>query len=84
MTTTAENNGSLIRFLRLPEVVALTGVSAVTIYRWQKKGEFPMRSKLGPHLIGWPEPKVIEWCQRHDRAIGDNTVTADDNQRGSL
>ena len=39
------------RILRLPEVLALTGLSKSTIYRLMPVGEFPQSVKLG----GFPQ-----------------------------
>jgi predicted DNA-binding transcriptional regulator AlpA len=43
------------------EVVARTGLSAVTIWRRVNAGDFPQPRQLTPNRIGWPEPEIEEW-----------------------
>ena len=54
------------RFLRLPEVLALLGVTESTIYRWEREGTFPKRVKIGPRAVGWDAREVERW--QEDRA----------------
>ena len=49
------------RFLRLPEVIELTGVSRSTIYRWMGNGEFPKQISIGGKTVAWLEAEVEEW-----------------------
>ena len=49
------------RFVRLPEVVQLTGVSRSTIYRWMANGEFTKQVSLGANTVAWLENDVIDW-----------------------
>ncbi len=51
------------RYLRLPEVIELTGVSRATIYRWQRRGIFPKSRKMGPQSVGFVEAEVREWMK---------------------
>jgi prophage regulatory protein len=50
------------KYLRQPEVLARVGVSWMSLRRWEKKGLFPKRRKLGPRLVGWLESEIDEWC----------------------
>lgn len=56
------------RFLREPEVLKRIGVSDVTLWRWQRKGLFPNRRRLGPNAVGWLEEEVDEWCKQRPSA----------------
>jgi prophage regulatory protein len=49
------------RILLEAEVTALTRLSAVTIWRLQRKGLFPQRVKLGAKRVGWVEREVLDW-----------------------
>lgn len=49
--------------LRLKEVLARTGVSRPSIYRWIKAGEFPAPVQLGPNSVGWRDTDVQAWIE---------------------
>ena len=50
-----------VRFLRLPEVLARTGLSRSTIYVRLEQGRFPQPVSLGARAVGWIEAEVDEW-----------------------
>ena len=53
------------RFIRLPEVLAKTGLGKTTIYQKTGNGSFPMLVKLGGSVSVWVESEVDEWiCDR--------------------
>ncbi len=52
-----------IRFLRLPEVLARTGLSRSTIYVRLDQGRFPRAVSLGARAVGWIEAEVDEWIR---------------------
>lgn len=52
-----------IRFLRLPEVMARTGLSRSTIYVRLSKGRFPRPVSLGGRAVGWVEAELDEWLR---------------------
>lgn len=54
---------TLGRFLRLPDVVASTGLSRATLYRMIGKGDFPRQVKLTKQCTGWWQQDVDEWLQ---------------------
>jgi prophage regulatory protein len=51
------------RFLRRKEVLEITGVSYVTLWRWMDKGTFPKSFQLGENSIGWKDDEVNEWIE---------------------
>ena len=55
------------RFLRLPEVMRLTGLSRSVIYAWAKKGRFPKQTALGGKTSIWRLSEVNTWM---DSAVG--------------
>ena len=71
-----------IRFLRISEVEALTGLSRTTIYDWSADGRFPRAVRLSGRAVRWIESEVLEWMDeriKQDR-VGDgrpgaNTTT---------
>ena len=67
-TTTAhqprnERTRAPTRVLRLPEVMARTGLSRTTIYRWRLAGRFPQPVRLGTRNVGWIESEVEAWLR---------------------
>ena len=52
-----------VRFLRLPEVLARTGLSRSTIYVRLDQGRFPRPVSLGGRAVGWIEAEVDEWIR---------------------
>ena len=52
-----------IRFLRLGEVMARTGLSRTTIYVWRKEGRFPQPVLLGTRTQVWIESELEEWMR---------------------
>ena len=51
------------RFLRLPEVMARTGLSRSTIYVRLDQGRFPKPVSLGGRAVGWIEAEVDKWIR---------------------
>ena len=51
------------RFMRLPEVKKITGVSGGTIYNWMHKGTFPKSMSLGPQIVVWLASDVDKWLK---------------------
>ncbi len=51
------------RFLRLPEVLEMTGLSTSTIYRWMTEGTFPRQIQLGSRSVVWLESAVVKWME---------------------
>ena len=49
-------------FLRWPELRPLiANASRTTVWRWEKRGEFPRRCKLSRNVVGWPRASVLAW-----------------------
>ncbi len=49
------------KFLSKPEVLNIAGLSHVTQWRMEKRGEFPQRRQISPGRVGWLESEVLEW-----------------------
>ena len=47
--------------LRLPAVIARTGLSRSTIYARIAQGTFPPPYNLGPRAVGWLKSEVVAW-----------------------
>lgn len=57
-----------IRFIRLPEVVALSGKSRSSIYAAIKKGEFPAPVKLSIRSSAWIRSEIAAWAESRVKA----------------
>ena len=51
------------RFLRLPEVLQITGMSKTFIYDRINDGTFPRQIQLGSRTVVWNEQEVIKWME---------------------
>ena len=51
------------RFLRMPDVIATTGLSRPTIYRLIDRNEFPRQQQLTARCVGWWESDVEAWLE---------------------
>lgn len=56
-----EDGNAANRFLRLPEVLSLAGVSWRTLLRWEREGRFPKRYKIGPRIVAWKDCEIKQW-----------------------
>jgi len=56
------------RLLRLPEVLARTGLSRSTLYRLEADGQFPRRVKLGKRSVAFRESQLLEWIESRSHA----------------
>ena len=50
-----------MRLLRIQEVMSVTGISRMTIYRLEKDGAFPGRRRLGKNSVAWRDDDVSAW-----------------------
>ena len=50
-------------FLRLPEVLQITGMGKTFIYACMKDGTFPKQIQLGSRSVVWNEQEVIKWME---------------------
>jgi len=51
------------KILNVKQISEATGLSPVTIWRKEKKGEFPARRQLGSRRVGWLTREVDEWLE---------------------
>ncbi len=61
----------MTRFIRMPQVLEVTGASESTIYRWEAEGSFPKRVKLGKRAIGWDAREVERWAEDRAKSSSD-------------
>ena len=64
-----------VQMLRVPEVMARTGLSRTTIWRRVRAGTFPPPKELGENSIGWTDLVIAEWTEnRPHRTYGAETA----------
>ena len=49
------------KILSQKQLTAVTGLSAVTVWRREKIGEFPRRRQLGSRRVGWIAREIDAW-----------------------
>lgn len=54
------------RILRLPEVIAVTGLSRTTIYDYIKNDAFPKQIRLTKQSVGWRYSVINEWLNSRE------------------
>ena len=59
MITENENTGR--RVIRKRELFKMIPLSDVTVWRMERKGEFPKRFTLGGRAVGWFADEIAEW-----------------------
>ena len=52
------------QILRGPAVMEMTGLSRTSIWRRERRGDFPRRIRLGPNSVGWMSDEVTAWVER--------------------
>lgn len=51
------------RLLRLPDVIARTGLSRATIYLFMSRDDFPKSIKIGRRASAWVESEIDDWIE---------------------
>jgi prophage regulatory protein len=60
---------SIIREKALLKLLGNPG--RTTLWRWEKKGEFPRRRKLGSRLVGWSRNEIMAWIASRPQVGGE-------------
>ena len=48
-------------FLKLPEVLKLTGLKRQTVFNLRKAGKFPQPFQLSKQSVAWKKSQIKEW-----------------------
>tara|TARA_B100000073_G_scaffold74051_1_gene55665 strand:- start:547 stop:744 length:198 start_codon:yes stop_codon:yes gene_type:complete len=57
------NDTGVPRFLRLSQVIEMTGVGKTFIYTHMEKGSFPKQIQISARTVVWLEQDIIEWMK---------------------
>jgi prophage regulatory protein len=52
-----------VKLLRFPVVRERTGLSRSTIWRLERRGEFPKHHRIAPNIVAWSEPEISRWIE---------------------
>ncbi|WP_167517900.1 MULTISPECIES: helix-turn-helix transcriptional regulator [Vibrio] len=55
---------SNIRLIRFREVLAMTGLSRSSVYRFIEEQQFPGQVQLGGRAVAWVESEIQEWISQ--------------------
>lgn len=55
---------SEVCFIRLKEVLSISGKSRSSVYASIKKGDFPAPIKVGGRSSAWVKSEILQWAQR--------------------
>jgi prophage regulatory protein len=53
------------KFIRLPEVIKLTGLPKSTIYRRIAENSFPKQIQIGGKTVIWTEESIRKWQSKY-------------------
>lgn len=56
---------TIMRFLKLKEVMTLTALGRSSIYKFMEENRFPKSVPLGDRAVAWVDSEVEEWL--HER-----------------
>jgi prophage regulatory protein len=62
------NNTQSTVLWRKDKVLEKTGLKLSTLYRLEKKGDFPQRVQLGPGSVSWVSTEVEQWIEQRMNA----------------
>ena len=62
------NIATVPRFIRLPEVLSMIGLSRTRVYELIGQGRFPPQVKLSSRAVAWPREKIMEWMSQRIEA----------------
>jgi prophage regulatory protein len=52
-----------LKLIRFPVVRDRTGLSRSTIWRLERRGDFPRHFRIAPNVVAWVEEEVAGWIQ---------------------
>lgn len=50
-------------FIRLKDVMRITGIARSTIWLWIKNGQFPKSIKISPRVTVWKVSDIQQWIE---------------------
>ncbi len=63
-----------VRLLRIRDVIQITGLSRMTLYRLERAGNFPRRRRLGVQSVAWLESDLSHWVETRPAVLQEPEV----------
>ena len=63
-----------MKILRIRDVTITTGLSRTTLWRLERRGDFPRRIRLSPNSTGWIESEIEQWIESRPRTPSSESV----------
>lgn len=58
-----QRGGSSVKLLRFPAVRERIALSRSTIWRLERRGEFPRHRRISANAVAWVDEEVMEWIR---------------------
>ncbi len=58
-----------MKILRVHDVTRVTGLSRTTLWRLERRGEFPRRLRLSQNSCGWLAKEIEDWLLSRPRGM---------------
>ena len=58
-----------MKILRIQDVINVTGLSRTTLWRLERRGDFPSRLRLGQNSCGWVAQEIQDWIASRPRGM---------------
>ena len=69
--------------IRMPDVLAVTGLSRSTIWRLSRSGQFPSPIRLSARAVGWRSSDVQAWITHREKvSVGRNNTQSAQERHG--
>ncbi len=68
------------KYMRIEEVLEMTGVTRSTLWRWQRKGVFPKLRQIGPGTVRFVRAEILDWVE--SRPVAGSAGTLGEMRRG--
>ena len=63
-----------LKLLRFPVVRERTGLSRSTIWRLERRGEFPKHHRISPNVVAWVEEDVAVWISDRTKPLRERSA----------
>lgn len=68
---------TMVKLMRMPDVLDAIGISKSTLYRMVAAGEFPAGVRIGERAIAWPSDEVQEFIRVRRAERGSRAAAAE-------